>query len=59
MPLVYNLAKYLAPKYGIPQMDYTRIEAQALELYNTAFSYDIEKDTSMYIKPDSWGNERR
>lgn len=59
MPLVYNLAKYLSPKYGIPQMDYTRIEAQALELYNVAFSYDIEKDTSMYIKPDSWGNERR
>lgn len=59
MPLVYNLAKYIAPKYGIPSMDYTRLETQATELYSQAFSYDIEKDTSMYIKPDSWGNERR
>ncbi len=59
MPLVYNLAKYLAPKVGTPQMDYNRINTQATELYAQAFSYDIEKDTSVYIKPDSWGNERR
>ena len=56
-PLSVNLAKHLAPKYGIPQMDYARILQQARELYDMARDFDTEIYTSLYIKPDTWGND--
>ena len=56
MPLAYNLARSLAPKYGTPQMDYARIMQQARELYQTVRDNDTEMGTSMYLSPDiSWG----
>ena len=57
MPLAFNLARYLAPKFGTPQMDYSRIMQQARELYETARGFDTEMGTSMYIRPDTWGND--
>lgn len=58
MPLAYNLARFLSPKYGIPQMDYSRLLVQARELYDTARGFDTELNTSMFIRPESWGNQR-
>ena len=57
MPLAYNLARYLAPKYGTPQMDYSRLMQQARELYDLARGFDTEMGTSMYLRPDTWGND--
>ncbi len=57
MPLAFNLARYLAPKYGTPQMDYSRIMQQARELYETSRGFDTEMGTSMYLRPDTWGND--
>ncbi len=57
MPLVYNLAMYMAPKFGTPAMDYGRIKEQAQYLYNMARGFDSEQETSMYMKPDAWGLE--
>lgn len=57
MPLAWNLARALGPKYGTPQMDYSRIMQQARELYETARGFDTEMGTSMYIRPDTWGND--
>ena len=57
MPLAYNLARFLSPKYGIPQMDYSRLMQQARELYETARGFDAQMGTSMYIRPDTWGND--
>lgn len=51
MPLAYNLAKFLAPKYGTPQMDYSRILQQARELYQTVRDSDTEFGTSVYLQP--------
>ena len=53
MPLAFNLARSLAPKYGTPQMDYARIMQQARELYKTARDFDTELETSMYLQPGS------
>ena len=57
MALAYNLALYLAPKYGIPVQDYQRIERQASYLYEQASGFDSELYTSMYLKPDTWGQD--
>lgn len=57
MPLTWNLARALGPKYGTPQMDYARIMQQSRELYETARGFDTEMGTSMYIRPDTWGND--
>ena len=57
MPLAFNLARSLAPKYGTPQMDYARIMQQARELYETVRGFDTEMGTSMFLRPDSWGNQ--
>ncbi len=57
MPLAYNLAAFLAPKFGTPQMDYTRIQQQATYLYEMARGFDVEQEVSTYFKPDSWGLE--
>jgi hypothetical protein len=57
MPLVYNLAMYMAPKFGIPSMDYQRLQQQAIQLYQTARGFDAEQEVSLYFKPDSWGLE--
>ena len=56
MPLSYNLARYLAPKYGTPQMDYARIMQQAREMYEVSKGFDTEMGNSMYLRPDTWGN---
>lgn len=55
MPLAYNLAVALAPKYGTPQMDYTRIAQLAEAYYNTAKYWDSEQETSIFLKPNTWG----
>lgn len=57
MPLATNLARALAPKYGTPQMDYSRIMQQAREWFSMAKDFDTELGTSMYIRPDTWGND--
>ena len=57
MPLATNLARALAPKYGTPQMDYSRLMQQAREWYTMAKGFDSEIGTSMYIRPDTWGND--
>lgn len=56
MPLSFNLARALAPKYGTPQMDYARIMQQARELYETVREFDTELHTSVYLRPNTWGN---
>ena len=58
MPLATNLARFISPKYGIPQMDYARLMQQAREMYEMASGFDTEMGTSMYLMPDSWGNSR-
>lgn len=55
MPLAYNLATFLAPKFGIPQPDYVRIQQQAQHLYDMARGFDAEQETSKFFKPDSYG----
>lgn len=54
MPLAYNLALAIAPKYGTPAMDYNRIKELASYYYTTAKSWDEEQETSVYLKPNSW-----
>lgn len=57
MPLAYNLAYYLAPKYGTPTTDYQRIMVEAKQLYDMARGFDAEQETSTYFKPDTWGSD--
>ena len=54
LPLVYNLAVYEAPKYGIPDGDFNRLERKALDLYNSCFDFDNESGTSLHFQPDTW-----
>ncbi len=56
-PLAYNLAVMLAPKYGIPAMDYQRLMQQAAALYKVVFDWDTEQETSVYFRPDNWGTD--
>lgn len=53
LPLSLNLAKVLAPKYGIPHEDYLKISSLAQEYYDKCFDYDSELYTSVYITPDT------
>lgn len=53
MPLTYNLAVNLAPKYGMPAMDYQRLQVLAMQMYETAKAWDVEQETSVYLKPDT------
>lgn len=53
MPMAYGLAKALAPKYGIPKLDYDRIFLQAAEYYETARGFDTEMYTSVFFQPDT------
>ena len=55
LPLAYGLAVLLAPKYGTPQQDYVRIQQLATKMYEDAFGWDAEQQTSVYFKPDNWG----
>jgi hypothetical protein len=55
LPLAYNLATVIAPKYGTPVQDYARIQQTAAKLYEDAFGWDAEQGTSVYFKPDTWG----
>ena len=55
LPLAYNLAVLIAPKYGTPQQDYQRVQMTAANLYQTASGWDAEQQTSVYFKPDNWG----
>ena len=55
LPLAINLAKLLAPKYGIPQMDYQRIALHAKELYEMARGFDQEMDVSVFFNPYNQG----
>ena len=55
LPLAMNLAKLLAPKYGIPQMDYQRIALHAKELYEMARGFDQEMDVSVFFNPYNQG----
>lgn len=54
MPLAYNLALVMAPKYGTPAMDYNRIKELASHFYTTAKNWDEEQETSVYLKPNTW-----
>jgi len=56
LPLAINLAKLLAPKYGIPQMDYQRIALHAKELYEMARGFDQEMDVSVFFNPYNQGH---
>jgi len=56
MPLAYNLATFLAPKFGIPTPDYQRIQQQAKYLYDMARGFDAEQETSLFFKPDRHGS---
>lgn len=55
MPLAYNLAMHLAPKYGIPQNDYYVVERQATALYERAQGFDEELYTSVFFEPNHRG----
>lgn len=55
MPLAYNLAMHLAPKYGIPSSDYSVVERQAVALYERAKGFDEELYTSVYFEPNARG----
>ncbi len=57
MPLAYNLALHLAPKYGIPPQDYAMVERQAITLYERAMGFDEELYTSVYFAVDYRGEE--
>ena len=52
LPLAYNLAFMLAPKYGIPLMDYQRITLMAREFLDTVEDFDQEMYTSMFFEPE-------
>lgn len=54
MPLAYNLAVALAPKYGTPSMDYNRIKELAATYYTASRRWDEEQETSVYLKPNTW-----
>jgi hypothetical protein len=56
LPLVYNLAVLIAPKYGTPAMDYQRMQNTAMKLYADVEAWDTEQETSVYFKPDTWGS---
>jgi hypothetical protein len=56
-PLAYNLAVSLAPKFGTPNTDYQRLWLLAKDSYELARGYDVEQDTSVYLKPDTWGSD--
>lgn len=56
-PLCYNLAVSLAPKYGTPSMDYQRLWLLAKDTYEMARGFDVEQETSVYLKPDTWGSD--
>lgn len=56
LPIVYNLAVLIAPKYGTPAMDYQRIQQTAMRLYADVEAWDTEQETSVYLKPDTWGS---
>lgn len=53
MPLTYGLAVNLAPKYGMPAMDYQRLQVLFNAMYETAKAWDVEQETSVYLKPDT------
>jgi hypothetical protein len=57
MPLAYNLAMHSSPKYGIPQQDYSIIERQAVMLYQRAEGFDEELYTSVFMTPDTRGED--
>lgn len=54
MPLAYNLAIAMAPKFGTPQMDYQRLTQQASYYYDMVKYWDVEQETSIFLKPNSW-----
>lgn len=54
LALSYNLARVIAPKYGLPIADSNRIERIAYDLYEDALGYN-RGDTSLYLEPDNQG----
>lgn len=53
LPIAYGLAKYSAPKYGIPAQDFSRISMLSDELYSRAIMNDEETYTSLYFEYDT------
>ena len=54
MPLAFAVARYQAPKFGLPAEDYNRIVREAELLYQRAFGFDNESETSIHMQPDTY-----
>ncbi len=57
LPLTYNLATLLAPKYGIPAGDFNKLSGLASYYYEIAQGFDEELYTSVYFVHDQRGEE--
>lgn len=57
MALAYGLAVALSPKFGTPKMDYERLVQLSDVYYETAKHWDVEQETSLFMKPNTWKME--
>ena len=57
LPLAYNLAAMLGPKFGTPARTYNIIRQNAAALYITAQDFDEENESSLFFRPDTWGRD--
>lgn len=57
LPMYLNLALLLAPRYGIPNDVYQKVNQQATYWYETAKGFDSEMNTSLFLTPDYRGME--
>lgn len=56
-PLAWGLALLLTTKYGVPDQTYNRVKGIAKSLYDAADGFDQENETSVFLKPDTWGRD--
>jgi hypothetical protein len=54
MPLSYNLAVDLAPKYGIPTEEYRKLIQRAMYYYSLAREFDNEHPASVFFEPSRY-----